>query len=125
VDKTPVFTITRRSKVGDTHVAFELEREIAVQGVGLKLKENTEYKIRLRYRATDATPITVSVHTIVGYKPAGYNNFPSARNAWETKELRITRRDEPLRLTIASLGTGVQVAIAWLEIVEVAPAEQK
>jgi eukaryotic-like serine/threonine-protein kinase len=125
VDNTPVFAITRRSKVGDTHVAFELERETAVQGIGLRLKEHTEYKIRIRYRATDSTPITVSVHTIVGYKPAGYNNFPTAKNAWETKELTVTRRDEPLRLTVATLGTGVQVAIASLETVEVVPADKK
>jgi tRNA A-37 threonylcarbamoyl transferase component Bud32 len=121
VDNTPALSITRLSAAGDTHVAFELEREVGAQGMGLKLKDNTEYKVRLRYRANGATQLAVAVHTIVGYKTAGYNQFPAMADRWATKEVTFTRKEAPLRLTIAVLGSGAQVAIASVEIFEIVP----
>jgi hypothetical protein len=122
VDNTPVISITRTSKAGDTHIAFELERELSAQGMALKLKDNTEYKVRIRYRASGETQISLSVHSIVGYKTAGYIVFPAVVDQWATRELSVSRKDAPVRCTLAILGSvNVKLAIASVELYEVVP----
>ena len=122
VDGVPALSMTRQGKAGDTHIAFELERDVGNLGMGLDLKNNTEYIVRVRYRASGDAQLAISVHTIVGYKTCGYNVFPALVDKWTTKEVAVSRKDAPVRLTFATLGSpGVKVSIASVEVLEVVP----
>jgi serine/threonine-protein kinase len=116
IDGTAALSITRHAAAGDTHVAFELERDAAAQGVGLNLKPGTDYKLRVRYRSEGGAQLSASVHTL-GYKGGASKTFPAAP-AWTTAELRFTRTD-PMRSTLAALGpVGSSLAVATVEVVE-------
>jgi serine/threonine protein kinase len=119
VDGTAALSITRLGTATGSQVAFELEREPSMQGLGLKLKPDTDHKVRVKYR-TGAGQIEVSVHTIAGFKSAGYKVFGTTGDKWATVELPFRRGVEPLRLAVAALGEPrAPVAIAGVEVVEI------
>ena len=122
VEGVAAFSITRNSAQGDTHIAFELERDPGNQGMGLKLKPETEYKIRVKYRTNGAAQMGVGVHSL-SFKGGANKVFSSTGDKWVTADLPFRRGNESMRLTIwASGATDVQVAIASVEVIEVIPA---
>jgi hypothetical protein len=121
-ESTPIFAITRRAAGGDTHVAFELERETSSQGMGLKLKPDTDYKVRVKYRTDGAAQIGVGVHSL-SYKGGSNKTFGATGGKWSTVDLAFHRAEEPMRLTIwVTGGTDVQVALGSVEVLEVQSA---
>src|SRR5262245_36108379 len=88
--------------------------------MGLKFKPDTDYKVRIRYRADGLGQLNLSVHTLA-YKNGVFKAFPATGDKWTTVELRIHRAIDPLRLTVAAGGAaGSQLAISSVELVEIA-----
>ena len=122
VEGTAAFSMTRRAAGGDTHIAFELERDTANQGMGLKLRAESDHKVRVKYRTDGAAQIGIGVHP-TNYKPGGaYKVFGSTGDKWVTVELPFRRTIEPMRLTISAVGASdVQISIATVEVLEILP----
>jgi serine/threonine protein kinase len=120
LDGKDCFTIIRHTQALGAQIAFELERDIGQGGLGLQMAPSGKYALQIDYRT--AAQIQASVHTIQGYRSAGFRVFPSTGTQWVTAELPFTRQAEPLRCAIEAAGSvGVPVAIAAVRIVELEP----
>lgn len=109
--------IIRHSAALGAQIAFELERDVGQGGLGLQLAPSGKYALQIDYRTT--AQIQASVHTIQGYRSAGFRSFPATGTQWVTAELPFTRQAEPLRCAIEAAGTaGVPVAIAAVRLVQ-------
>ena len=122
IDGADAVSMTRRSAAGDAHYAFELERDAASQGMGLKLKPDTDYRVRVKYRAGGAAQVGVGVHSL-GFKDGANRVFGPAGGDWTTAELPFRRGADPMRLTVWAAGAAeARVSLALVELVEVVPA---
>ena len=81
------FTITRYSVTPGAQLAFELERDASAAGIGLRLKPDTEYRVRVQYRAGGGAQLAVSIHTLAYMSlQGGYRQFLGTGDQWKTAE---------------------------------------
>ena len=127
IDGVSAFTITRHSATTGAQLAFELEREAAAQGLGLKLKPDAEYRVRVQYRASGAAQLAVSVHTLAYMSlQGGYRQFLATGNQWKTAEVTIRRPSDPLRLVVEAQGPPDNpVSIGPIALFEITPEKNK
>ncbi len=120
IDDRDALTIHRHSATTGAQLALELERDAAANGLEVRLAPAGKYALCVDYRGSGS--VGVSVHTIRGYRSAGYRILPASGNEWKTAELPFTREQEPLRCAIEVLGPAESVlSIAAVRIVELEP----
>jgi hypothetical protein len=111
---TPAISIVRAG--GDTHLAFELEREVANQGMGLSLQSGTTYLLRIRHWSDASGQLTASVHGL-NYRGGTAKTYSPTGSQWRTSELTFARGAQPLRLTLAAAGPpNSKVAVGAVEL---------
>jgi serine/threonine-protein kinase len=117
VDGTAALSVARYG--GDTHIAFELEREVANQGMGLSLRQGTTYQLRFRHWSDASGQLTVSVHAL-NYRGGSSKTYPSTGSQWRAAELTFARGPNPLRVTFAAVGpVGSKIGVGAIELYEV------
>jgi hypothetical protein len=124
----PAVTITRHSAALGAQFAFELERDAASNGMGMKLKPNAQYKAVVRYRSPAGTKLAVAMHTLsFGSLAGGYREFTSAKGSgWNTAEVTIHHPATAIRLVVEVFGpAGSSASIASVELFEMVPVDKK
>jgi serine/threonine protein kinase len=122
VDGVTALTITRHSTALGAQMTFELERESAAGGIGLKFKPDARYKAVVKYRATGSTQLVVAMNTLsFGGLSGGYRQFGATKpGEWKLAEVSIYHPATAIRLALEVLGPAESSAsIASIEVFEV------